>query len=492
MVKKMKCKNNKMVGNMMRKYSLVILSSAMLQACAMIPSLDNLTFNAPKTYPQGQGYNPAFTTEEENSLTQVQWQNFFNDPVLIDLVEQGLEFNQDLKIATLNIEEARALYGIQRSELLPDVNVAGGYTKQQTSGNTVSGAFQSDNIFETYNISAGISGYELDFFGRIRSLNEAALNDFLATQFAKDTVRVALISDIASTYASLLANQSLNRLALDRYATRQESYDLIKLRVDEGIGNDLELSQAETLLLQAKIDRFQFLNALERDKNALRLLVGKSIVLDDVEAQNTIDGLNTLINPVPVGLPSTLLASRPDILSAEYQLYSRNADIGAARAAFFPRISLTAAGGYSSLELGDLFDAASQTWSFAPQISLPIFTGGRLKNNLDLAQVRKNIAIQNYEKAIQVAFRDVSDALTGLSNYKQSVDAQSELVEASQKRNDLTQLRYDSGIDNYLAVLDAKREAYAAEQNLIREKLQEILSKIALYKAVGGGKDITE
>lgn len=473
----------------MRKYSLVILSATMLQACTMIPSLDNLTFNTPDSYPQGQGYNPELTTEEENSLAQVQWKNFFNDDALIDLIEQGLEFNQDLKIATLNIEEARALYGIQRSDLLPDLNVGGDYTKQQLSGNSFNGAFRSSSIFETYNVSAGISGYELDFFGRVRSLNNAALNSFLATQYAKDTVRIALISDIASTYASLLANQTLNKLALERYATRQESYDLIKLRVDEGIGDDLELSQAETLLLQAKIDRFQFLNALERDKNALRLLVGKSIELDTLEKQNTIDGLNALINPVPVGLPSTLLASRPDILTAEYQLYSRNADIGAARAAFLPRISLTATGGYRALELGDLFDAASQTWSFAPQISLPIFTGGRLKNNLDLAEVRKDIAIQNYEKAIQTAFRDVSNALTGLSNYKQSVEAQSQLVAASQERKQLTELRYDSGIDNYLAVLDSKREAYTAEQNLIREKLQEILSKVALYKAVGGGKN---
>lgn len=476
----------------MRKFSLIILSSTMLQACTMIPSLDNLTFNAPDSYPQGQGYNPDLTTEETQSLAQVQWQNLFNDDVLIDLVEQGLAFNQDLKIATLNIEEARALYGIQRSELLPDINAGGNYTKQKLSENSFNGASAGSSIFETYDVSAGISGYELDFFGRVRSLNEAALNDFLATQFAQDTVRIALISDISSTYASLLANQSLNKLALDRYATRQESYDLIKLRVDEGIGNDLEVSQAETLLLQAKIDRFQFLNALERDKNALRLLVGKSIPLKEVEEQNTIDGLNALINPVPVGLPSTLLTSRPDILTAEYQLYRRNADIGAARAAFFPRISLTATSGASALELGDLFDAASRTWSFSPQISLPIFTGGRLKNNLDLAEVRKDIAIQNYEKAIQVAFRDVSDALTGLSNYKQSVEAQSELVEASQQRSDLTQLRYDAGIDNYLAVLDAKRELYTAEQNLIREKLQEILSKVALYKAVGGGKEISE
>jgi multidrug efflux system outer membrane protein len=447
----------------------------------MIPNPPEFGLNLPENYPEKIN-NISHNLNSEDELS---WRSYFRDPQLVQLIELGLENNQDLKISILNIQEAKELYGIQRSDILPEIDASGSFTRQKVGGAAFGqNTGQGGNIFEFYDVNAGISAYEIDLFGRIRSLNQAAFNDFISTQYVKDTVRLALITDIAATYASYIANHGLLKLAEQRIRTRKESLDLISLRTEKGISTELEKAQAETLYLAAKSDQYQFINDLERDKNALQLLVGKQIEIQSENLQS-IPRLESYIPTVPIGMPSDLLQNRPDIKAAEYQLYKENANIGAARAAFFPSVSLTATAGSQSMTLGNLFESSTQTWLFSPQINVPIFAGGRLKNNLDLAEVRTNIAVQEYEKITQVAFRDVLDAIVSVNAFSEKVKVQKDLIEATNKRLNLTEKRYNAGIDNFLSVLDSKREAYAAEQNFIREKLQETLAKISLFKALG-------
>ena len=482
----------------MRKYLMVSVACISLGACSFVPVMQELGLPTPSSYPRGEAYDPALSAQAEKSLADVAWNNFYRDETLKELISIGLENNNNLKTAALRISEARALYGIERSGLVPDVSADGAYTRQKVNASSsgLQGAGASGGssgrsvIYDNYSVGLGFTAYELDFFGRVRSLNEAALNDYLSTVAALETVRITLISDIAAAYTSLRANQSLLKLSQETTETRQESYDLIAKRAEEGISSDLELAQAETLLLQAQVDLYQYLNAIAQDKNALRLLLGTPETMPDMELAQDYTLENIAVLDLPAGLPSDLLIRRPDVLAAEYQLYSANADIGAARAAFLPRISLTTTGGYSSSEFDNLFDSASQVWRFSPQITLPIFTGGRLKNNLDLAEVRKDIAVVAYEDAIETAFREVADALSAVSTSDERVQAQQNLVDAASKRTGLSNMRYDAGIENYLAVLDSKRELYLAQQNLILQNAAEINAKIALYRSLGGGSAI--
>lgn len=482
----------------MRNSLIIGMAYLLLSSCTFIPAMEKSGLPTPPNYPEGRAYDPALSGAAEQSLKDIAWYNFYQDETLKELITIGLENNTNLKTAVLRISEARALYGIQLSDFIPNVSADGAYTRQQINarstgseqqGTVAASAGQGSYIYDNYSVSLGFTAYELDFFGRVRSLNEAALNDYLSTIAALETFRIALISDIATVYTSLRTNQALLQLAEDTVETRKQSFDLISLRAEEGVSTDLELAQAETLLLQARVDLYQYLNAIAQDQNALRLLLGTPKSMPNIEVSEG-EYLNKVSLNFPAGLPSDLLRQRPDIIEAEYQLYGANADIGAARAAFFPRISLTTSAGYSSSEFDNLFEDASQVWTFSPQITLPIFTGGRLQNNLDLAEIRKEIAVVAYEDTIETAFREVSDALSAVSTYDERVQTQQELVHAASKRRDLSTRRYDAGVENYLAVLDAKRELYSAEQNLILQKAGEINAKISLYKALGGGADI--
>lgn len=475
----------------MRKFLLLSLGMMMvLPGCTLTPDVQPPGDTMPGQYPEGPGYDTALTASDEQAetLNAVSWPNYYQDETLQQLITTGLENNKDLKTAALRISGARALYGIEKSGLVPDLSVDGGFRRQKTDASgAVEGAGGSSFIFQDYEVSLGFTAYEIDFFGRVRSLKDAALNDYLATKAAHRTVRTTLIADIAAAYVSLRANQSLLALAQETVQTRQESYDIIKRRAEEGVSTDLELAQAETLLLQARVDLYEFINSIEQDKNALRALLGTPDAMPVLDPEDKKYDIGPIMTDVPVGLPSTLLTSRPDIMEAEFRLYSANADIGAARAAFFPRISLTTAGGYSSGEFDNLFDTSSQIWTFAPQISLPVFTGGRLKNNLDLAEVRKDIAVVAYEKAIETAFREVADALSAASTFDDRLEAQENLVESAARRAELSERRYDAGVENYLAVLDAKRGLYTAQQNAILIRAGKLANLINLYKALGGG-----
>ncbi|MFP4313575.1 MAG: efflux transporter outer membrane subunit [Alphaproteobacteria bacterium] len=479
---------------MMTRFIPVMLAGVLLSSCTMISSLERPNMPIPANYPEGLAYNADLSGEQEQSLHDIAWQNFFKDETLKALIAEGLNNNNDVKTAVLNISEARALYGIQRSDLIPDIEAGGGYTRQKLRAGRTSGATSAtssgtqDNIItENYSVNLGFTAYELDFFGRVQSLNEAALNRYLSSLSALETVRLTLIAEIASAYVSLRANQALLNLARETLQSRKESFDLIAKRLKEGVATDLELVQAETLLLQSRVDLFEYRNAVAQDMNALRLLMGTPQNMPDLVDTDADMDFDGFLLDVPAGMPADLLFHRPDIRQAEFLLYSANADIGAARAAFFPRISLTTSAGYRSGDLDDLFSDATQVWSFAPQIELPIFTGGRLKNNLDLAKIRKEKAVVEYESVIESAFRDVADSLSAVSTYEGRIEAQQNLVNAAKKRVDLSTLRYDSGVENYLAVLDSKREFYTARQNLVLQRAAGIHAKIGLYKSVGGG-----
>lgn len=457
----------------------LFMVSLLVSGCTFIPALEIKEFPAPPRFPDGEGYDSALMNKSTTSvLSAIAWRNFFQDEALQNLIAIGLKNNRDLRTAALNIAEARALYGVERSDLTPDLNVEGSYTREDIGAATT----------EFYTANLGVTAYEIDLFGRIRSLNEAALNEYLATEAAHQSVRITLIADIATNYVDLRANRALLKLAEETVRVQSAAFDLIRLRAEEGVASDLELRQSEILLHQARVDRHQYLDAINRDLNVLRLLLGKMEkipVLKEAAFENLFDDF---VADVPAGLPSTLLTSRPDIMRAEYQLRAANANIGAAQAAFFPTLSLTAAGGYMAGEFSELFEDGSRLWRFAPQLSLPIFTGGRLKNSLDLAQIRTDIAVLNYERTIETAFREVADALSEVSSYDDRVRAQTDLVTATEEATRISQLRYDTGVENYLTVLDARRELYAARQGAISLKDAQIKAKIALYRAVGGGR----
>lgn len=480
-----------------RLYLLAATSLVVLNGCTFIPNLPGFDNPVPSSYPEGKAYNAAImnNTGETPTLAQTAWQNYFQDDKLKSLISIGLENNRDLKLAALNIAEAQALYGIERSAIFPDINATGSYTRQKTpnvpSANIANNTPTGGAIVESYSAGLGISSYEIDLFGRVRSLSESALNEYFATEAAQDSVRISLIANIATSYTDLMANRALLKLAEETVQAQQESYDIISLRATEGIASDLDLRQAEILLHQARADQFQFLYAATQSLNGLRLLLGTPDTMQDImnliPENVSIDSLGNFVADVPAGLPAELLTNRPDIAQAEYLLKSANANIGAARAAFFPSISLTTNGGYASGELSGLFSGGTQFWQFAPQINLPVFTGGRLKNSLDFAEIRRDAAVIEYEQTIEVAFREVMDSLAAVSTYVDRIAAQQDLIRATESAADLSRLRFDTGVENYLSVLDAERALYGARQNYIQQKAAQINAKIDLYRSVGGG-----
>lgn len=482
----------------------LLLAMLALTGCTLAPALEMPDAVVPPGYPDGVAYDDTLieTGEDEQFLSAIDWSSYFQDATLRDLIRQGLEHNRSLKQAALDIAGARAQYGIERSAYFPELQGSSSFSRQELpfggfgQGGQQGGQQVIDNNdsgpIEFYTASAGISDYELDLFGRIQSRNDAALNRFLASQAARDGLRTTLIADIAGAYTTLRADQALLTLAESTIEVQQESLALIEKRREAGIANTLELRQAQILLEQARTDRIALRRAVAQDRNALRLLLGTPSEMPELPAQEPVASLDGIAPLIPIGLPSTLLAARPDIREAEHALRAANADIGAARAAFFPRITLTTTGGYQSTELDGLFSAGNQFWQFSPSLSLPIFTWGRLSNNLELAEIRSHQAIIAYEQAIETAFRDVADALAGVTTYREQAQAQQRLIDASADAVRISELRYREGIENYLAVLDARRELYAARQARLRVKAGETAARIRLYKAVGGGREVVD
>jgi multidrug efflux system outer membrane protein len=421
-----------------------------------------------------------------SASAQIGWQAFFLDTRLKQVIEQTLANNRDLRVAALNVEKARALYRVQRAEQLPTLNAGGSGTHSRIPA-SLSGTGSASTTHQ-YSAALGLSGYELDLFGRIRNLSDAALEDYLALEETRRSTQISLLAEVANAWLTLAADRDLLKLAEDTLTSQQASYELQQRSHALGNTSGLILAQAQTTVESARVDVAAYQSQVQQDLNALNLLVGASLseeLLPGGLSENSAELLD-----VPAGLPSSLLQQRPDVLAAEHGLKSANADIGAARAAFFPSISLTASAGSSSAALSGLFSGGSGAWNFAPSISLPIFDAGSNRANLQAAKSERDIQLATYEKTLQSAFREVADVLAERSTLRQRMDAQRALTEATARSQNLADALYRNGASSYLDALDAQRELYAAQQNLISLQLTEQSNRIALYRVLGGG--ITE
>jgi len=392
--------------------------------------------------------------------------------------------NRDLRIATLNVEAARAQYRIQRADLVPSIDAGGTASNQRTPASlTQSG---ESELTRTYSSGFSTSAYELDLFGRVRSLRNAALEDYFAIEENRTAAQLLLVSEVANAWLTLIADRELLELAYGTRDSQKKSYDLTKLRFDQGVSGEIELHRAESLWREAEVDIAQQTRRVAVDRNSLALLIGEPLPPEagktarDIEAQ-------TFAKELPAGLPAELLVRRPDVRAAEHALKAENANIGAARAAFFPRIELTGFYGNASDDLSALFQSGNTAWSFVPRVTLPIFSGGANKAALDLANVRKRIEVARYELAIQVAFREVADALIARSTLEDQLRAQEALTRASEASYRLADMRYRGGVDSYLGSLIAQRDMYDAQRGLIVTRLAGAVNLVQLYQALGGG-----
>ena len=418
-------------------------------------------------------------------MTDIPWQEFFVSPHLQKLIGLALANNRDLRVAALNIEKSRAQFRIQRADLFPKVDAGAAATYQRLAEDFSGTGLPVD--LHQYTVGLGVSSYELDLFGRVQNLKDQALQQFFATGEARRSVQISLVAEVAANYLTLAADREQLKLAGDTLASRQTSYQLIRRRYESGMSSALDLHQAQITVDTARVDIARFTTFVAQDENALNLVVG-SHVPNDFLPDELSDTL-TAVKDLQPGLPSDVLLSRPDILQAEALLKGANANIGAARAAFFPRITLVSSVGFGSDELSGLFKDGSSVWKFAPQISLPIFNAGSNQANLEVAEVDRDIAVAQYEKAIQTAFREVADALALRGTINDQVAAQQSLTDATGESYRLSQARYEKGSDSYLNVLDSQRSLYGSQQNLISVRLARLTNLVTLYKVLGGGSE---
>ena len=416
------------------------------------------------------------------AAARIAWQSYFPDPALQGLIATALENSRDLRAALLRVEEARALYGIQRSDQFPTVGVQAQGSRARVPGDlNVTGQPQ---VSSQYQVGLGMATWELDFWGRVRSLSDAALENYLSTQAAAQAATLSLIAQVADGYLRLRELDERLELTRETIDSRAESLRIFRRRFEEGAISKLDLTQVETLWQQAKALGTELERSRAAQAHTLELLVGAPLDLPAGPARLNDEAV---MRDLPAGLPSDLLTDRPDILAAEHRLKAANANIGAARAAFLPSITLTGAFGTASAELDGLFAGGSRAWNFAPSINLPIFDAGRRQSTLDLTEARRDLAVASYEQTIQSAFRDVSDALASRRWLAEQVDVLRATVAAQAERTRLAQLRYDHGASPYLEVLDAKRDLLAAQQQLVETRRALLSSRIGLYAALGGG-----
>jgi len=461
----------------------VSIVTLIVSGCAtMAPTYTQPAAPVPSAWPAGQAYKDAASAAAK-PVAEIPWQEFFIDPNLRKLIALALENNRDLRVAALNIERSRAQYQIRRSDLVPKVDASAAAIFQRTpEGLSSSGkAVTTDQ----YSVGLGISSYELDLFGRVRSLKDQALEQFLATEQARRSVQISLVSQVAVTYLGLAADRERLKLAQDTLANQRASFELTKSRYAAGIASALDLNQAQTTVDTARVDIARFTTQVAQDENALSLAVGSAVPPELLPVALS-DSLSALKEVSP-GLTSDVLLKRPDILQAENLLKGANANIGAARAAFFPRITLVSSVGFGSDDLAGLFKGGAFAWKVAPQISLPIFDGGSNRANLSVAEADRNIALAQYEKAIQTAFREVADALAQQGTMSDQLLAQQSLTDATADSFRISQARYDKGVNSYLVVLDSQRSLYGAQQNLISTRLARLTNLVTLYRVLGGG-----
>jgi multidrug efflux system outer membrane protein len=448
---------------------LALAGAALLAAgCTMIPSYTRPT--APVT-----AQFPGVAATNEARSASLPWRNFFADERLEHLLDLALTNNRDMRVAVLNVAESRAEYRVTRSSLFPTVDAGGSYTRSHASGVTSS----------SWSANLGTTSWELDLFGRVRSLNRQALEKYFATDEARRSEQVSLVSEVATEYFTLREAEELLALSQHTLQSVQESYDVNKAMFDAGATSELDVREAEGEVQSAKISVTTYQRQKAQAENYLTLLIGSPLPTNLPTPRNFTD--TNLLADIPAGLPSELLQQRPDILEAEHTLKADNANVGAARAAFFPTISLTASAGSTSAQLSKLFGSGTGVWSFAPQVTVPIFTGGQNMADLDAAKITKRIDVADYEKAIQTAFREVADALVGVNSYALQIDEETALVTAQQHRYDLATVRYRQGEDTYLNALTAQQDLFSAQQGLLQAQYNKLASQISLYQALGGG-----
>ncbi|MDF2603145.1 efflux transporter outer membrane subunit [Sphingomonas panaciterrae] len=501
-----------------------------LSGCNLAPKYVRPVGAAPETLPQGGIYPRAATDAPD--ITQVGWRDFFLDPRLRQVIETGLANNRDLRIAAGNVLQARAQYRVQRASQVPNTTIsgsgtytnnvfgaaggglgaggmAGGGTGTGTGTGTGSGTgtggvgggtgvgagagagavgggigSASSNL-EFYSVNAGFSQFELDLFGRVRNLSRAALEQYFASEEAQRTARISLIAEIANAWLTMAADQEQLRISRETLKAFEQSLELTRAQFRIGVASELEARQAETNYQAARNDIAALQTQVARDQNALNLLVGATVPADQLPTE--LGNAPVTRDALPGNLSSEVLLRRPDVLQAEHQLIAENANIGAARAAFFPRISLTATIGTISTALSGLFGGGSFTYNAAPSVALPLFDGGRNAANLDYAKASQQVAVATYERAIQTAFREVSDALAQRGTIEEQVAAQTARAEAASVAARLSDARYRAGVDSFLVALDAQRTAYAAQQQLVTTRLARGSNLVELYRSLGGG-----
>ncbi len=457
---------------MIKRTTLVLLAAGVLSSCSMAP-----TYVRPDAPIESQFPGKSDDATAKTPATRIGWNEFFHEPRLRALIAAAIENNRDLRVAALRIEEARALYGIQFADRLPNFEAQGAGTRQRTVG-TTGGMVTQGN----YTVGLGLAAFELDFFGRVKSLSDAALAEYLATEEAQRAAYISLVSEVAKTYLTERAQARQIELAKESYESYKRSYELMQKRYEVGASSALELRQYETLMQSALVSLSTLQRQRAQTENALVVLIGGKQIKDLPAAHDLSE--DDIMQDIPAGLPSDLINNRPDIRQYEQLLKSANANIGAARAAFFPRITLT---GFAGTASPTLFDAGSGAWTFMPQLTLPIFDAGRNISNLDLAEARKNIAVAQYEKTVQVAFREVADALMARDWLNEQVKAQAAVLKSETERLKLSEARYNNVIASSLEVFDSQRQQFAAQQSLVDARLLRLINTVELYRSLGGG-----
>jgi multidrug efflux system outer membrane protein len=469
-----------------RRYGALLGAAALVGACTLAPDYHRPALPVASAYPAAPEYAPAASpksgkADAGTAAAELGWRDFLRDPRLQRLVEMALKNNRDLRVAILNVELTRAQYGIQHSELFPTIEASASAARGRGS---ITLFEQGTSVSNAYTAYASVS-WELDFFGRVRSLDQAAQSLFMASTAARKSAQILLVAEVANQYLTLLAADEALKVTGESLRFSEESFRLIKLKFDTGTASELDLNEAEVAFEQARAELDAEQRARAEAENALVLLVGAPLG-KDMPAGLRLDQ-QEIFTDIPAGLPSELLERRPDIAQAENRLLAANANIGAARAAFFPSITLTGAAGSVSPVLGTLFHSGSGAWGVQPNVALPLFTGGLNTANLEQAKAQRDIAVAQYEKTIQTAFREVADGLAARATYEDQINAQNRLIAALQRHLQLTQLRFKTGVDNYLTLLLARTDLNNAQLSRITTNLDRLTNLVTLYEELGGG-----
>jgi multidrug efflux system outer membrane protein len=463
------------------RLTLALATVLVASGCAtLVPAVPKADAGIPAAWPlpETTASHPAGAeTPAGLPMADIGWRDFFADPRLEQVVALALDNNRDLRVAILNVERARAQYRIRRADRLPSL---GAEAMMERVGGDIP-------VSETYTAGVGLAAFELDLFGRVRNLSESALQQYLATEEAQRAAQLSLVAEVAGAWLALAADQEQLRLSEQALDTYLQTLDLTTKRHELGATSALEVEQVRTQVATARTDVERLKGQVARDRNALDLLAGAQLDASLLPAADARVAPVTGIAAVPAGLDAQVLLRRPDVIAAEHRLLAANANIGAARAAFFPSISLTGSIGSASDELSGLFDSGTRVWSFMPRINLPIFQGGRLRAGLGMATADRDIALAEYEKAIQSGFRDVADALVQAESLSKQVRAQQDLVDAATRAEELARVRYEAGVDSHLVRLDAQRTLYGAQQALVATRLAEQANRVTLYRVLGGG-----